>query len=334
MIKFGIFENYVPNWGIVQAIREIYQNFIDYGEFEVTIDDINENHCCVRLKNDFNPETWEFLKIGFSKKDGESIGKHGEGLKLAGLIFLRNLKQFRIYTCIGRATPGFYDDENIGNSYGLKISEMTTDYFEVYFECEKKDIQIFQEGYIVEEDKLHKCHYGSIVDKPGGNIYVGGLYVCNLNGLKFAFDFSPNYVELSRDRDMPSAWDLEYYSNQIINSCSSELKIKASDINSREYNQGYIPNKLAEKFTPEINNGKMIMRSGSTIVSDSCKVREISKNPKVAKKISKLKYQAVFKSRKSPHNLLNELKEELGLNQIQESKFDAVLKVSKNWKVK
>lgn len=68
MIKFSISENYVPNWGIVQAIREIYQNFIDYGEFKVEIKKITDTTSSVLLSNDFIPENWEFLKIGFSKK--------------------------------------------------------------------------------------------------------------------------------------------------------------------------------------------------------------------------------------------------------------------------
>ena len=117
MIKFGMSEDYVPNWGVVQAIREIYQNFIDYGEFSVQIDQINDSHSSVRITNDFSPENWEFLKIGFSKKGDGAIGKHGEGLKLAGLIFLREKRMFRISTPIGRADAAFYEDDQLGTCW-------------------------------------------------------------------------------------------------------------------------------------------------------------------------------------------------------------------------
>lgn len=168
MIKFGISENYIPNWGVVQAIREIYQNFIDYGEFDVKIDKITENHSSVRISNDYKPDNWEFLKIGFSKKKENSIGGHGEGMKLAGLVFLRNNKKFRIYTSIGRADASYYNDDNIGNCYGLDISPMETDKFEVYFEADNRDIEIFKEGYIQKDDILHTSYYGNIVNKKGG----------------------------------------------------------------------------------------------------------------------------------------------------------------------
>ena len=335
MIKFGISENYVPNWGVVQAIREIYQNFIDYGEFEVTINKITDTHSSVRISNNFSPENWEFLKIGFSKKKEGSIGQHGEGLKLAGLIFKRSNKMFRIYTPIGRASAAFYEDERLGTCYGLDISEMKTDKFEVYFEADNKDIEVFEDGYIQKEDILHSSHYGNIVDKKAGNIYVGGLYVCKLEGLKYAIDFKPQHVELGRDRDVPSTWDMEYYTNQIINWCSGSLEFEASDIHNREFNVGSIPNELSEKFKPTYTEaGDIIMQSGKTIVTDTSIVKKISKNPTVAKRVEKLKYTVMFKTKKVPSTVLRELKDSLNLDEEEKVKFDSIIKLSKGWKLK
>lgn len=335
MIKFGISENYVSNWGVVQAIREIYQNFIDYGEFNVVINKITENHSSVRISNDFKPDSWEFLKIGFSKKKDGSIGQHGEGLKLAGLVFKRNDKMFRIYSTIGRADAAYYEDDKLGTCYGLSISDMTSNKFEVYFEADTEDIEIFKEGYIQSNDVLHKSHYGNIVNKKAGNIYVGGLYVCRLNGLKYALDFKPSFVSLGRDRDVPSTWDMEYYTNQIINSCSKNLEFKASDINNREFNAGNIPHELSEKFKPVYSDeGEIQMKSGKTIVTDEYTIKKLTKNPVVAKKVERLKYTVTFKSRKSPFRLLTELKENLNLDEEEKIKFNSVIKLSKNWKLK
>lgn len=335
MIKFGISENYVPNWGVVQAIREIYQNFIDYGEFEVQIDKICEGHSAVRISNDFKPSSWEFLKIGFSKKKDGAIGQHGEGLKLAGLIFKRNNKMFRISTSIGRAEAAFYEDDKLGTCYGLEINDMTNDRFEVYFEADTKDIEVFEDGYIKKEDILHSSYYGSIVNKKAGNMYVGGLYVCHLEGLKYALDFKPNTVSLGRDRDVPGTWDMEYYTNMIINSCSSNLDFKASDINNREFNVGSIPHELSGKFKPVYSeDGDIQMKSGKTVVTDKSTIKKITKNPTVAKRVEKLKYSVTFKSRKSPSIVLKELKASLNLDEEEKIKFDSVIKLSKEWKLK
>lgn len=333
MIKFGISENYVPNWGVVQAIREVYQNFIDYGEFNVDIVDLEDGKVFVSIENDFTPETWEFLKIGFSKKSSGAIGGHGEGMKLSGLVFLRNDLRFRIYTPFGTAKACFYDDDSIGKCYGLDIVDAKVDKFKVSFECKSNDIDIFKNSVIKDEDIKHHSSYGDIVNKEEGNIYVGGLYVCHLKDLKYAINFKPMYISLGRDRDIPSTWDLEYYTNRVINSCESELKFKASDVTNREFNCGEIPNSLAKKFTPIIGKGgNMRMQSGKTIVTDRGLVNKIADNPTVKKKIEKLKYQALFKTRKSPTTVLKEYRESLGLSLDQDSKFATLIKLSTNWK--
>lgn len=335
MIKFGIAENYVPNWGVVHAIREVYQNFIDYGEFEVVIDRITTNHSAVRISNDFKPDSWEFLKIGFSKKKDGSIGKHGEGLKLAGLVFKRNQKPFRIYTSVGRAKASYYEDENLGTCYGLDVSDMTNNKFEVYFEADNKDIDLFRESHIKDDDILHTSSYGDIVKKEKGNIYVGGLYVCNLKDLKYSINFKPVYISLGRDRDFPSTWDMEYYANRVINSCSSDLSFRASDINNREFNQGGIPNELSGKFKPVYSDkGDMQMKSGNTIITDKSVIKKIAENPVVAKRIEKLKYSANFKTRKSPTTMLTELKDSLNLTDLEKIQFDSIIKLSRGWKTK
>ncbi len=336
IIKFGISKNYVPDWKVTQAIREIYQNFIDYGEFDVKIDKVSETTSSVMLSNNFDPKNLEFLKIGFSKKANGSIGKHGEGLKLAGLIFLRNDNPFTVYTKYFKITPSFYDEDNIGECYGMEYDDFDGEKFHVYFEADNKALGAFNGGRIMyKEDVLHTSSYGDIVNKPKGNIYVGGLYVCHFKSLKYAFDFKPEYVSLGRDRDFPSTTDIEFYSNRIINSCQDKLTFRASEITNREFNTGDIPEKLANKFSPVISEtGKVQLKSGNTIVTDSGMVSRLLQIPKIAKKLEKLRSFKSSKSRKSPHTLIVELKGQLCLTDVEEIKFDSILKMAKKWRVK
>ena len=90
IIHYGIGKDYLPNWGLPQALREIYQNFIDYGEYDAKSVKYGEN-VVVTITNDYKPETLEFLRIGMSNKGGNinAIGKHGEGLKMALLVMAR-----------------------------------------------------------------------------------------------------------------------------------------------------------------------------------------------------------------------------------------------------
>jgi hypothetical protein len=46
-----------------------------------------------------------------------------------------------------------------------------------------------------------------------GRVYVGGLYVCTDDRLKFSYDFSPSVVTLDRDRSMVRNFDLQWESS-------------------------------------------------------------------------------------------------------------------------
>jgi len=337
MIKFGISRNYIPNWGAVQATREIFQNFIDYGEYNIYHGDSKkEGIKKVSLTNDFQPESWEFLKIGMTSKTAEDIGGHGEGLKLAGLIFLRENKHFSVDCCLGMCEAKFYEDESLGECYGLEVESYKGKGFSVTFEVEEKYLDIFLESTIKKEDILYECYYGRIVNKPKGNIYIGGLFVCNVKYLKYSFDFPPSSISLSRDRDVPSDYDLKYHANEVVAICFNNkgLKVRASQVNDKEFEYGLIPNKIAEKFNPEVGeNGKIQMVSGKTVVTDPETIRKIAYAPKVAAKMAKLKYKTV--KVKTPKTVLTEFKSSLAGHPTKILlELEEIIKMSSNWKNK
>lgn len=57
--------------------------------------------------------------------------------------------------------------------------------------------------------------YGSIVNRDKGNLYSGGLFVCNLPNLSKAYDILPNELSLDRDRKLPKAFDVSYKTSKI-----------------------------------------------------------------------------------------------------------------------
>ena len=36
IINYGFGKEYLPNWGIKEALREVYQNYLDYGDYTVS----------------------------------------------------------------------------------------------------------------------------------------------------------------------------------------------------------------------------------------------------------------------------------------------------------
>ena len=167
MIKFGISRNYIPDWTIVSAIREIFQNYIDFGEYDVVKNDVGDGKVRITISNKYEPDSLEFLKIGFTNKSSANIGGHGEGLKLAGMIFHRQELDFVVRSKLCSLKPVWYDDSDIGECYGLeKEPPEVMSGFTVSFIASKDDVAVFDNSRVETEDIVFKTGYGSIVNKP------------------------------------------------------------------------------------------------------------------------------------------------------------------------
>ncbi len=217
-IYYGFGEEYLKNWGLNEALREVYQNFLDYGKYDETYI-THGNNIKVTLSNDWIPKGLDFLRIGNSKKDNiDAIGKHGEGLKMAFLIFLRMAISSKIITQKHEIIPNFYIDTEIGECFCLEYKEhnLEVNRFSIEFECPEKDYFDFVNNIIKKEDIIFTDNYwGDIVNKDKGNIYSGGLFIINLENISKAYNIKPKHMPLDRDRSVPRAFDVSYTSSKI-----------------------------------------------------------------------------------------------------------------------
>ncbi len=217
VIQYGIGKDYLSDWGIKEALREIFQNYFDYGTYNIDERYLSENRILVRIYNDYIPESFEFLQIGKSIKSGEAIGKHGEGLKMAFMILLRENLFMQILTRNKRIIPTWYKSI-VGETLALDIIETKSinNNFIVEFTCPIEIYEEFKNNTIADGDIIFKDNYhGSIVDKPQGNLYSGRLFVCHLKNLKKAYDLPPSRLHLDRDRRIPGSWDVSYHTSKI-----------------------------------------------------------------------------------------------------------------------
>jgi hypothetical protein len=179
--------NYVSSWGYKEAIREIVQNFMDYGDYQR---EINVDKQLILYSNDYLPTDTNFLKIGFTQKNNpNAIGKHGEGIKMALLVLHRLGLDVYITTVIDgfmyTFTPTTYDDPMLGKCFGIlySVTDSTSQYIRDNFSVGVSLTPEFNEmnDYFIDSNTsvLFKCSYGEIIDKPAGNIYVGGIFVTN-----------------------------------------------------------------------------------------------------------------------------------------------------------
>jgi len=222
-IYYGFGLDYLKDWGIEQALREIYQNFFDYGKFKEVIKCNNKKpkSVIVTLTNDWQPDNLDFLRIGNSRKKEGSIGKHGEGIKMAFMILLRNGFSSRIITNKSVVIPSTYSDVEIGECFCFEYFSIDSksNNFIVKFEIDAKVFKSFRDNIITAKDiEYTDSYYGDIVNKTKGAIYSGGLFVAQLSNLSRAYNIRPEYLQLDRDRSVPRSFDVNWAASKILES--------------------------------------------------------------------------------------------------------------------
>lgn len=221
VIYYGFGLDYLKDWGIEQALREIYQNFLDFGSFKESVKTVKNGKVLVTISNDWKPKNLDFLRIGNSRKKEGSIGKHGEGIKMAFMIFLRNNLYSQIITNNSVVVPSSYVDDEIGECFSFEYFNIKSrsERFIVQFVIDKAIFKSFRDNIITEKDiEYTDKYYGDIVNKPKGCIYSGGLFVAQLQNLSRAYNIKPEHLQLDRDRSVPRSFDVNWAASRILDS--------------------------------------------------------------------------------------------------------------------
>jgi hypothetical protein len=214
--------DYVRNWTIPDAIREIIQNALDFchGTLHANIvDDDDTGLQSIHIHSpgaSLEPRT---LLLGCTTKadDPHSIGSFGEGYKIALLVLARECIDVRIFHSGLVWTPSFTRSELFGEDV-LTITEEKYDEWRptsVTFEVRGLSDEVIEK--VIDNTlqlqnhigKFHRVDQGDILlDRPG-KLYVNGLFVSNTD-LKFGYNVKPEYLTLERDRQTVSSFDLQF----------------------------------------------------------------------------------------------------------------------------
>lgn len=245
--ELSISTEYVPDWGLVEAFRELFQNALDN-------ESVNpENKMgfefkagTVKITNKTSVLPIETLLLGNGTKhdDERTIGKHGEGYKIAFMVLLRNNKKIKVYNYgareiwqvrlvkskryNGQLVPTvFVEKEAIwkktpSNDLTIEVSGITDGEYEM---VKEKNL------HLRKAEKIGIKGKGSILfdNSESGNIYVSGLFVSHLDTLQYGYDFNSSLIQLDRDRKLVQSFDVQWNSSAMWNSAA---KIKV-DMRSR-----------------------------------------------------------------------------------------------------
>lgn len=257
----GIALNYCSNWGVVEAVREFYQNALDaeiVNPSNKMYFEYIEDEGILRIGNKDGELPTKTLLLGVSSKrnDLNTIGQHGEGYKVATVVLKRlglgvkvyNRKEKEVWTARIIKSRRYqtdvvvYDVEKVSMFKSVpnqdlifEISGLTK---EMYDEVVESNLHL---QTLAEEDVLKSGNSRILLDDAhAGRIFVNGLFVCKSKLATYGYDFEPSLVKLDRDRGLIDSFDLQYTCGKVIcgSACVDFIK-DAKDTWDGEYIRFY-----------------------------------------------------------------------------------------------
>lgn len=265
--ELGMTLDYVSDWGITQAVREILQNCYD----EEAVNPENKSFVSydsdtgvLLIGNKFSSLSTSTLLLGCSSKrdNDKTIGQHGEGYKVATIVLLRNNIGLRILNYANKEVwsakvvnskryntkIGVFDVETLGlfskkpdGDLIFELSGITSEMYRSIIDC---DLHLNDDLGDVVEGSLGRCLKD---DRFKGKVYVNGLYVCHKSNLKYGYDFVPSLIKLDRDRGLIDSFDLQY--------ALGKLLVETRDLDFLNHIKGYWDGTYIRCF---LDNNKMI----------------------------------------------------------------------------
>lgn len=214
--------NYVSDWNIAQAVKELFQNSVDsevQNPGNTSYWKYDEDTQKLYIGNKYSVLNVETLLLGVSTKtnDNTTIGQFGEGYKIATVVLLRTNHPITFYNYgakevwttklvksrrfNGRLVPTFYVDKKYpwqkvpDNNLTIVVENVTLEDYKLicdYILSLHTDIG----------DTIDCGRFGTILLNPElrGKVFVSGLYVCTNERLTYGYNIKPVFLQLDRDR--------------------------------------------------------------------------------------------------------------------------------------
>lgn len=234
----------------MESIREIFQNTEDQfsldSKHKIDINYDKEKETLF-ISSDLSSLDRETLLMGWTSKkdDDDTIGKYGEGYKIALSVLLRIGKNVTIknnfYNEIWR--PFLYKDPKYN-----KVEVLNIEIEKTYFKKKEKAPLLWEiQGIKEEEWLLVKERYLRILDKGEtfeysksevlfdekfkGSIFVNGIFVNkDEKNLLFGYNFKSSDLILDRDRGTIADFDLSRLSSKLLKTYINENGSRSEDI--------------------------------------------------------------------------------------------------------
>lgn len=230
--ELTITPDYVPDWTIVDAVREFIQNAQDQETLNYLCTmsvDYNEDKQLLSITSELTNLTRKSLLLGQTTKrdNNRTIGQFGEGYKIATLVALRTghpvtirnegqnevwaarfIKSRRYESLVLAFDIEAIVEEHENTDLIIRIENITyAEYAAI------QEMALVLQGPQITYDTM----YGQVLREPyqAGRIYVDGLFITKDDDLKYGYNFPASDVRLDRDRRMISTFETQWQTSRI-----------------------------------------------------------------------------------------------------------------------
>ena len=291
--ELTISTNYVPDWTYIEAFRELFQNAIDneitnpdnkMGFSFIPYDEGSETGIGdVVISNKSSSLDASSLLLGSTTKanDVNTLGKHGEGYKIAFMVLLREGKTVKVCN-YGKNETWEARLVKSRRFSGELVPVITVHSKQIWEKYKDNNLSIIvgnvskSEWEAIKNKNLHlqnnvesiECpNIGRVLtsEKEAGNIYAQGLFICHSDNIRYGYDFVPSAVQLDRDRKLLRDFDISWNTSKMWRvltgvsdkCCEMAAQLVEDDENDVKYivsawsadsNISNLANKLAENF--------------------------------------------------------------------------------------
>lgn len=292
--ELTISPDYVKTWGLYQALREIFQNAVD--QQSVDLDNkmswlYSENTLSISSKKSGLLKSSLLLGNTSKADDKTTIGKFGEGYKLALMVLLRTGYKVKIYNYKYKElwipkiiNSRRYDSKLLVIDVKKHVFKSVPD-SDLTFVIDKisnSDFDIVRTKFLFmykEKPSVIDTKFGSVLtdDSQKGKIYTNGLFVCNCQDeeIRFGYDIKPEFLILDRDREIIDSFNFTWLTSKLWSSHNDNdfvcelIKDKAADVKFI-YNFNHLMSDL-----PDVLFDKFQSRYGATAVPISTQAEKV-----------------------------------------------------------
>mgnify|MGYP003118687536 CR=1 FL=1 len=223
--KTSLVRGVFHQWTNSKSVMEFVQNFIDsdgegvYSWLEDGIILTNKN---IKVSH-------KMLLMGLSDKreDPTKLGVHGIGSSQAMAILTDRGIDVTIQNNDIVWKPEFVFDEVFDHDILVfkeyLAAEPNSDFSVCIRGLSEEDLdEIKQRALLFQQrEVLYSTKLGDIIANPeddeGGEVFCGGLFVCQSNGFKYSYNMKPSILKLSTERNAVDNWELKKLTAKIWN---------------------------------------------------------------------------------------------------------------------